>query len=115
MAELKTEIWVQALIRAVQVGGAFATVVRRGDRDAGAVMVKVSTLDGRARLYAPAQNGEGERIWLDLSAGSLGDNEREVDAYALKRGESDPDVWLVEIEDRNGRNFLIDPVDTRQG
>jgi hypothetical protein len=109
--ELKTELWVGALIRRVAVAGAFATVARRGDRDAGAVLVKVSTLDGKARLYAPALNGEGETVWLDLSAGSLGDTERDIDAYATKRAESDPDLWVVEIEDRHGRNFLTEAVD----
>ncbi len=51
MAELKTEFWASALIRRAEIGGAFAGVVRKGDADAGAVLVKVATLDGRARLY----------------------------------------------------------------
>jgi hypothetical protein len=72
MDELKTEFWASALIRRAGIAGAFAGVVRKGDTDAGAVMVKVASLDGKARLYAPARNGEGERIWLDLSAGPLG-------------------------------------------
>lgn len=115
MAELKTDFWVSALIRRAQLGGAFAGVVRKGDLDAGAVLVKVASLDGRARLYAPARNGAGERIWLDLSAGSLGDEERAVDAYARKRAENDPDIWVIEIEDRQGRHFLEEPVDAARG
>lgn len=111
--ELKTEIWVQALIRRAEVAGAFATVARRGDSDGGATLVKVSTLDGRARLYVPARDGEGERIWLDLSAGSLGVEERAVDEYARKRVAQDPDLWIVEIEDRAGRTFLTEPIDAR--
>jgi hypothetical protein len=112
MDELKTEFWVSALIRRAQIEGVFAAVARKGDPDAGAVLVKVATLDGRARLYGPARNGEGERIWLDLSAGSLGDDERDVDAHARKRAERDPDVWLIEIEDKQGRHFLQEPVDS---
>ena len=111
MAELKTSIWAAALIRRAEVAGAFAAVMRKGDVDAGAVLVKVATLNGRARLYAPAQNGEGQKVWLDLSSGPLGDSEQEVDAYARKRAQSDPDLWLVEIEDKQGRNFLTEPVD----
>jgi len=109
--ELKTEIWVSALIRRAQIEGAFAAVARRGDADAGAVMVKVATLDGRARLYGPARDGDGERVWLDLSAGSLGDDEREVDAYCRRRAENDPDLWVIEIEDKKGRHFLMERVD----
>ena len=109
--QLKSEIWVQALVRRAEVGGAFAAIVRRGDADAGAVLVKVSTLDGRARLYAPAQDNEGARIWLDLSRGSLGEVEADIDAYARKRAGGDPDLWIVEIEDRAGRSFLTEPID----
>ena len=113
MAELKTDFWVSALIRRAEIGGAFAGVVRKGDTDAGAVLVKVATLDGRARLYAPAQDGDGERIWLDLSAGSLGEDEKEIDAYARRRAENDPDLWVIEIEDRAGRSFLTEPIDEK--
>ncbi len=112
MAELKTDFWASALIRRAQSAGAFAAVARKGDVDAGAVLVKVATLDGRARLYGPARNGEGERIWLDLSAGALGDAEADVDAHLRKRASNDPDIWVIEIEDRQGRHFLLEPVDS---
>lgn len=111
MAELKTDFWASALIRRAQIGGAFAAVVRKGDTDAGAVLVKAATLDGRARLYAPARNGAGDRIWLDLSAGRLGDGEADVDAYLRKRIEDDPDLWIIEVEDKQGRHFLEEPID----
>ncbi|WP_135210759.1 DUF1491 family protein [Vitreimonas flagellata] len=113
MDELKTDFWASALIRRAQIGGAFAGVVRKGDTDAGAVMVKVATMDGKARLYGPARNGEGERIWLDLSAGPLGDVEADVDAHIRKRADTDPDLWVIEVEDKHGRHFLQEPVDSK--
>jgi hypothetical protein len=109
--ELKTWIWAQALIRRAQVLGAFATVARRGDSDAGAVLVKVAMMNGKAKLFAPAQDGEGERIWLNLSNGALGEEEPAIDAYARKRADTDPDLWVIEIEDKQGRHFLTEPVD----
>jgi hypothetical protein len=112
MEELKTDFWASALIRRAEIAGAFAGVVRKGDADAGAVLVKVATLDGKARLYGPARNGEGERIWLDLSAGSLGDAEADVDDYVSRRRQNDPDLWVIEIEDRRGRHFLQEPVES---
>ena len=111
MQTLKTEIWVQALIRRAEVAGAAAFVARRGDRDGGAVLVKVARLDGRARLYAPAMDGEGERLWLDLSAGPLGEAEADIDTQIAKRAATDPDLWVVEIEDRQGRAFLTERID----
>ena len=115
MFELKTEVWASALILRASIAGAFAAVGRKGDTDAGAVLVKVATLDGRARLYAPARNGEGERIWLDLSAGPLGENEADVDLYVTKRVTTDPDLWVIEVEDKHGRHFLQEPVDSKPG
>ncbi|MDZ4690852.1 DUF1491 family protein [Terricaulis sp.] len=112
MEELKTDFWASALIRRAQIGGAFAGVVRKGDTDAGAVLVKVATMNRKARLYAPARNGEGDRVWLDLSAGTLGDDEAEVDAAIRKRMEKDPDLWVIEVEDKWGRHFLDEPVDS---
>lgn len=112
MVELKTQFWASALIRRAEIAGAFAAVARRGDADAGAVLVKVATLDGRARLYAPALNGEGQRVWLDLSAGPLGEKELDVDAYVQKRSTTDPDIWVIEVEDKEGRHFLLEPVDS---
>jgi len=112
MAELKTDFWASALIRRAQIGGAFAAITRKGDPDAGAVLVKVATLDRRARLYTSAFRGAGERVWVDLSSGSLGDDESAVDTYARKRGDDDPDLWIVEIEDKAGRHFLLEPVDS---
>jgi hypothetical protein len=111
MIELKTDFWVSALIRRAQIEGVFAAIARKGDPDAGAVLVKVATLDGRARLYAPARAGGEERVWLDLSAGSLGDLEGDVDGAIAKRAKGDPDLWVVEIEDKHGRTFLTERID----
>jgi hypothetical protein len=106
--ELRSEIWVSALLRRAQAGGAMALLSRRGDRDGGAVLVKVATLDGKASLYAPARNGEGERIYLRLK---LAPEEAAADAYLDKRARTDPDLWVVDIEDRQGRHFLTEPVE----
>lgn len=106
--ELRSEIWVSALLRRAQAGGAMALLSRRGDRDGGAVLVKVATLDGKASLYAPARNGAGDRVYLKLA---VGPEERMVDEAVARRRAQDPDLWVVEIEDRQGRHFLTEPVE----
>lgn len=109
--DIKTAFWAAALVRRAELAGASAVIARKGDPDGGAVLVKVSTLDGRARLYAPARNPQGERVWLDLSSGPLGVEERAVDEHAFRRAERDPDLWIIDIEDRAGRHFLTEPVE----
>jgi hypothetical protein len=110
-SELRTEIWVQALLRTAQANGAMGYVVRRGDSDGGAVLVKISRLNGTARLLVPARNGDGQRIYLDLTGKTAGPDEASIDAYLAKRANQDRDIWSVEIEDRDGRSFLTERID----
>ncbi len=106
---LSSDIWVGALIRRVEIGGGFAVVARKGDPRAGAVLVKVlNRSDGSARLLAEATRGDGDRVWMEPVASR---EERELDAYVARAARIDPDVWVVEIEDKQGRHFLVEPVE----
>lgn len=106
---LHTELWVGALIRRVEQGGAFAVVARKGDARAGAVLVKVLHRgDGTARLYAEATRMDGEQVWMQPAKS---DQEPELDRYIERAVRIDPDVWVIEIEDREGRHFLTEPVE----
>lgn len=106
--QLKAGFWTSALIRRAETAGAFAAVVKRGDPDAGACLIKVRLLDGEAMLYRPIRNMEGERVWLPK--GPI--IERDIDTYINDRIDDDPDLWIVEIEDRKGRHFLTENVET---
>ena len=108
--ELPTEFWVQALIRRADLQGASAVVVRRGDARAGAVLVKAVNLRTRgAQLFAEALRGpEGERVWMQPHPGAP---EPDLDAYAERQTRYDSDLWIVEVEDRDGRHFLTEPVE----
>jgi hypothetical protein len=108
MQRLKTEIWVAALIRRAQVGGAFATVALRGDPDAGDIVVKVNLLDGLARAYSPALLPNGDRTWIDPLGKDAPEIEAKVEEYLRRRRDRDPDLWVVEIDDRQGRSFIED-------
>jgi hypothetical protein len=106
---LSTDIWVSALIRRAEKGGGFAVVARKGDARAGAVLVKVlNPRRGEARLYAEALRGDGERFWMQPQPGKA---EPDLDAYVARAARIDPDLWLVEIEDVEGRHFLVEPVE----
>jgi hypothetical protein len=110
MSQIKAEIWVQALLRRAQVAGAMGGVLKRGDSDAGAVLLRVARLDGTAQLYVAARDFEGHRIWMrPLGADPV--PEADIDAYCRRRLDDDPDLWVVEIEDREGRHFLTEPVE----
>jgi hypothetical protein len=107
---LKSSIWVAAYLRRCQTEGIFGAVRRRGAEEAGAVFVKVATLDGNAVLYAPApqtvydDSRPIERLFAATSPQPI--PESSVEERLANELKFDPDVWIVEIEDRAGRNFL---------
>jgi len=106
---LKAEIWVKALIRRASVQNVPAMVVRRGQAEAGTIYVKVARLDGTADIYGPTWGEDGGRIWI-RSVGSGPVPEGDADAYLARQEKFDPDFWVVEIEDKQGRHFLTEPV-----
>lgn len=95
-----------ALLRRAQAGGAFAAVVAKGDPDFGDVMVKVNLLDGAARVFTTATTLEGAREWIE-PLGETASAEADADSFLDRRRNADPDVWIIEIEDRQGRNFIV--------
>ena len=108
---LKSALWVAAYIRRCDVEGVFAAVRRRGAEEAGAIFVKVARLDGTAELFGPAPQSAfdsahpAERLFSPILAERLAPEEK-VEARLAREVRFDPDVWIVEIEDRAGRNFL---------
>jgi hypothetical protein len=107
MVRLKSAIYVQALIRRCEVAGAAAYLVRRGAEEAGAVFIKINRLDGTCTVLSPARRGE-ERIWT-RPIGEAADDARAADYFA-KQTRIDPDIWIVEIEDREGKPFVDEPI-----
>jgi len=109
---LKSAIWVAAYLRRCQSEGVTAVLRRRGAEEAGAIFVKVARLDGTAVLFAPApQSAFDEARPSDRAfVASLGRDkpasEAEVEAALAREIRFDPDVWIVEVEDRAGRSFL---------
>lgn len=109
---LKSGIWVAAYLRRCNAEGAFAVVRRRGAEEAGAVFIKVSRLDGTASLYGPAPQSAfdeaqpSDRLFVAAIGGEQVVPEADVEARLTREIRFDPDVWIVEVEDRAGRNFI---------
>ncbi len=106
---LKSGIWVMAYIRRLQAEGIPAAVLKRGDEDAGAIFIKIATLDGKATMFAPAPAGlegaESDRRWTLIGEAI---DERSADEQLARERNLDPDAWQIEVEDRKGRHFLDD-------
>jgi hypothetical protein len=108
---IKSEIWVRAYLRRCQSDGVPVVIVRRGDEAAGAIFICVDRLDGTVSVYGPAPAGltgsDTERRWV-MCLKSRAVSAAEADRYLARQREFDPDLWIIEIEDRAGRHFLGD-------
>ena len=106
---LRTDFWVSAYLRRCGVEGAVAVLRRRGAAEAGAVMIKVDRLDGTATLLGPAPQSEaaldGDRRFLPVHRDDALDGAA-AEARLVREVGFDPDLWIVEVEDRAGRSFL---------
>ncbi|WP_164661782.1 DUF1491 family protein [Tropicibacter sp. Alg240-R139] len=105
MIRLTAEFWVQAYLARLRFQEIPAFVVAHGDDTAGAVLVKLNTLNGQAVAYQREYNlMTGERAWSELASGV----EPEVDAAIARQRGFDPDLWVIEVEDHQGRHLLGD-------
>ncbi|HSC59727.1 MAG TPA: DUF1491 family protein [Rhizomicrobium sp.] len=105
---LKAGIFVRALIRRAEVAGAQAYVVRKGVEESGAIFLKISKLDGTTTVLSQARRGEGELVWVKPLGEAV--DEAKAAAWFEKQIKFDPDLWILEIEDREGRAFVDEPV-----
>jgi hypothetical protein len=105
---LKAGIFVRALIRRADVAGASAFIVRKGMEEAGAIILKVARLDGTVTVLNQARMGDGALVW----ARPLGEAVPDATAaeWCDRQAKFDPDLWIVEIEDRQGRAFVDEPI-----
>jgi hypothetical protein len=102
-ARLKTRLVVQAAVRLCSVRAIPVAVTRRGDEDAGTILVKLNQLDLGCTVLAETRDPEGARAWL-RATGATPVAEETADAYIARQVKRDPDLWVVEIEDRAGRS-----------
>ena len=108
---LKTALWVAAYLRRCQVEGISGVVRRRGAEEAGAIFVRISRLDGTSELFGPAPQSafdaaQGATRAFTASLATQSAPDAAVDVYLARQVKFDPDVWIIEVEDRAGRNFL---------
>jgi hypothetical protein len=107
---LKSALWVAAYLRRCQVEGCSAVVRRRGAEEAGAIFVRICRLNGTSELFGPApqsalEPGAADRIFTACLA-SQPAPDPEIENYLSRETKFDPDLWIVEVEDSAGRNFL---------
>lgn len=100
---LTADFWVAAYIARLRQADIPAFVVAHGDDSSGMVMIKLNTLDGQARVFHRMHDlMADETRWQEMQAGP----EAEIDTTLARQREMDPDLWVIEVEDRAGRHLL---------
>ena len=102
---LTAGFWVRAYLARLRLADIPAFITSKGDATAGSVIVKLNTLDGKAHAFSRSFDASGARAWVTLAEGP----EAEVDAALCRQRRYDPDLWIVELEDRAGRTLLDEP------
>lgn len=101
---LKAEIWVHAFLRRSFVHGLYGAVLRKGAAEAGAIYVVINRLDGTVMVLGPppgsAIDETGERLWNEVIPPVT--SAAEVMPFIARLAKFDPDIWVVEVEDRTG-------------
>ena len=105
MSRLTSSFWVQAYIKKLNLLGVPAFVVSHGDDTAGAIIVKVNKLNGDAVLFERSFSlDKNLNQWSKFESG----DEKRLDELLSRQLSRDRDLWIVEIESREGNPFLDD-------
>lgn len=106
-ARLPAHLEVAALIRATQAAGGFATVLKRGDRDAGVILLLTMERGGLARLWERLPRLDG-RWMFEVVRTQNPEKEEEFDEYLGRRRDHDSDSWLIELDVADAERLIAD-------
>ncbi len=100
---IPTDVWVMAHVRRCSAEGVPVTVARKGEAKGGLLLLKLNQLELGCRVLSQQRDLDGKMGWLAAFKGGLVP-EAEADAYIARAVARDPDLWVVEVEDRDGKH-----------
>ncbi len=102
---LPTHVEVSALIRAVQAQGGFATVLAKGEKDAGTILILTMEKGENGALYERMPQLDGSRKFVLVKSQDL-EKPKELDEYMTRRQRQDGDIWIVELDIADAARFI---------
>jgi hypothetical protein len=101
-ARLTARVLVSAIIRKAQVEGGGATVLAKGDEQAGAVLIAWVDRGVHRALLERLLGNDGTYAWQRVGSADS------PDAYLVRRRRADPDLWVVELDIPDGERFAAE-------
>tara|TARA_A100001011_G_scaffold378785_1_gene443967 strand:- start:238 stop:582 length:345 start_codon:yes stop_codon:yes gene_type:complete len=104
---LTSTFWVSVFRRKLESHGIPIFIIKKGDSQAGSIIIRVSDLQGRSQIFVQEPTADGERAWVELTNGL----DTEIEEVLAKQKKFDSDVWIIEVEQSRGNsvveNFLL--------
>ena len=99
---ITSEFWVSAYKKVLEAQAIPLFIIKKGNAAAGAIIVRISDLQGRSKIFGQSFDMEGDRRWVELAAGK----DTEMETVILRQKKVDSDLWILEVETRHGNHYL---------
>ena len=99
---LTSKFWIDAYSKRLEAAAIPVFVIKKGDDKAGAIFIRVSNLSGQAILFSQTCDPSGRKVWFELANGT----DHEIESAITRQIQFDPDLWVLEVEEKNGRHLL---------
>ena len=109
LERIPTELWIKAHVKHCTTKGIPIFVIRRGDPHSGTVILKLNQLEAGNQVFSQIRDENGNLGWLPQIDGRLM-SENEANTLLERQIQRDPDLWIIEIEDRKGRHWVDGPL-----
>lgn len=102
-ARLKVDLWIEAQLKPLPDKGIYYYIHQRGEKNSGIILLKLNGLDGKCRMLIQQRDFDGKLGWMHAMNNELVE-EKDADAYIKRSILRDPDIWVIEIEDKDMNN-----------
>lgn len=100
---LPTELWVDAHLKQCTIHAIHYYVIKKGCPIGGTVMIKQNGMCDNVQVISQARDLDGKMFWFKAFNEGYVDEKR-ADEYIQRAISRDPDLWVIEIEDKNFKN-----------
>lgn len=102
---LPAHLEISGLIRMVEANSGFATVLSKGEKDAGAILILTMERGENRSLYERMPQLDGSRSFTRIKTQNT-EIKDEIDDYLQRRKQQDPDIWIIEVDIANAERFI---------